>query len=609
VEKKFSSSCKKAFNMRTNKFVIFTLFFLLVILLFSFKFTEKSEIRNYSYRIHSLKSSLAQKDLVVDVSKFGARCNDGSDVTLAVREALDYCRKTKSRKLVFPKGQYYFSPSLAFEKYYSISNNDGSLKRIAFPIIGFDNFEIDGQGSEFVFKGFICPFIIDSSSNISIRNFSIDYKRTFHSEANIISVRENEIDASISVQYPYTIENGRIVFRDENKTQYPFGNLLEFDPKKRETAFLAKDYYTGPNVHIEEIEKQVVRIFLKGIKATPGNVMVFGAGHRLCPAVTITDAKGITINQLDIFHCGGMGVIAQRSKDISLEKVRITTSPKSGRVVSITADATHFSNCTGNISMTDCLFENQKDDATNIHGIYVRVDSQLTKNIVLVKLVHAQQFGFDFITEGKKLELVNKLSLTTYKELTVRSVVRINSEFTKVEFTEPLPADFKIGDVLASVEYPDVVIKNCIIRGNRARGILLGSRGKILIEGNTFHVPGAAILLEGDARFWFEQAGVRNLEIRNNNFDNCNYGVWGNAVIQVGAGIEKNYRESSRYNKNIIIENNVFHIFDPRILNAYSIDNLVFRNNKMIKSVDYPAQNTEAEPFIIVNSSNVKIEK
>jgi hypothetical protein len=303
-----------------------------------------------------------------------------------------------------------------------------------------------------------------------------------------------------------------------------------------------------------------------------------------------------------------MGVIAQRSRDILLEKVQVKPSPNSDRVVSTTADATHFANCTGNLSMIDCVFLNQQDDATNIHGIYVRADRKLGNNTILVKLVHPQQYGFDFIIEGQKLELVDRKSLVTYKTLTVKSVNRINSEYTKVEFTEPLPAEFKTADLLAAVEYPNVLIKNCTMGGNRARGILLGSRGKILIEGNTFHVGGAAILFEGDVRYWFEQAGVRNLEVRNNLFNNCNYGVWGNALIQVNAGIDENFRVTSRYNKNIVIENNEIRSFDPRILNIFSVDNLIFRNNKVFKSTDYPVQNVNDPPFVVTNSSNVHIE-
>lgn len=43
-------------------------------------------------------------------------------------------------------------------------------------------------------------------------------------------------------------------------------------------------------------------------------------------------------------------------------------------MISITADATHYVNCGGYIRMIDCTFENQKDDATNIHGLYMAVE-------------------------------------------------------------------------------------------------------------------------------------------------------------------------------------------------------------------------------------------
>ena len=92
------------------------------------------------------------------------------------------------------------------------------------------------------------------------------------------------------------------------------------------------------------------------------------------------------------------------------------------------------------------------------------------------------------------------------------------------------------------------------------------------------------------------------------NNSNCNYGVWGNALIQVGAGIDKNFRETSRYNKNIVIENNEIHSFDPRILNVFSVDNLIYKNNKVLKSSDYPEQNINDAPFVVTNSSNVRIE-
>ena len=68
--------------------------------------------------------------------------------------------------------------------------------------------------------------------------------------------------------------------------------------------------------------------------------------------------------------------------------------------------------------------------------------------------------------------------------------------------------------IAADEEYPEVLIKGCHMAGNRARGLLLGSRARMIIEDNYFHIPGAAILFEGDGNFWFEQAGVMlSLEI------------------------------------------------------------------------------------------------
>jgi len=138
--------------------------------------------------------------------------------------------------------------------------------------------------------------------------------------------------------------------------------------------------------------------------------------------------------------------------------------------------------------------------------------------------------------------------------------------------------------------------------------LLIGSRGKVVIENNKFHTAGAAILFEGDGNYWFEQAGVRNVTIRNNTFDNCNYGVWGNAVIQVGSGIKEEYRNISRYNRNISIYNNTFIVFDPRLLHAYSVENLNFYHNKIAPSHFYENKFPDGKPFDITNCSDVKIE-
>ena len=227
-----------------------------------------------------------------------------------------------------------------------------------------------------------------------------------------------------------------------------------------------------------------------------------------------------------------------------------------------------------------------------------------------MQLKHEQQLGFDFIKAGTRLELVHNTDMEAYDTLTVKSAIRINKEYTQVEFIKPLPAQLVIGkDVLAGIDnYPDVIIRRCLIQKNRARGMLIGSRGKVLIEDNVFHTSGAAILFEGDGSYWFEQAGVRDVTLRNNLFDNCNYGVWGNAVIQIGSGVQKAYRNISRYNRNIKIYNNTFNVFDPRILNGYSVKELSFTNNIIKSSEAYPNKFPGAKPFDLTDCSGLKID-
>ncbi len=542
----------------------------------------------------------------------------GKDCTPELINALNKCKKYKNAELVFPKGEYHFYPDFGIDKYCFISNNDEGLKRIIFPLIGFEKLTIDGRGSSFIFHGFVNPFIVENSSSITFKDFSIDCARSFHSEAIILANNSDGIDVEIPENFPFRIVNGTLQFTDgktaeERKTtvsrliSYPYGSLLEFDIKKRETAYMARDYYLSGNPLVaQSLGGNKVRIFLDGLKGTVGNIMTFGPSNRNYPGFTLTDSRDITFSNITIFHSGGMGIIGQRTHNILVDNCKVT--PAEGRILSCTADATHFVNCTGKIELRNCLFENQKDDATNIHGIYVQISEQVAPNEVIVQLKHIQQLGFDFLKKGINVEFVKGRSLISKGNEQVVKAERINKDFTRVVFANSLPPDIGVGDALCEADNnPEVWIHGNTIRNNRARGLLLNSRGKTVIENNYFHTPGAALLFEGDASFWFEQGGVSDCTIRNNVFDNCMFGVWGRAVIDVAAGIRED-KELSRYNKNIKIYDNTFKIFDEALLlNVYGVDGLEWKNNKVERTTDYPATRTNESLFKVEFSDNIHI--
>ncbi|MFN3755410.1 MAG: hypothetical protein ACK4RM_00500 [Flavobacterium sp.] len=67
-----------------------------------------------------------------------------NDVTHAVIQALKKCKAKGFSKIELQKDTYHFYPTFALEYYCEITNNNNGLKRTSFPLIGFNDFVLDG---------------------------------------------------------------------------------------------------------------------------------------------------------------------------------------------------------------------------------------------------------------------------------------------------------------------------------------------------------------------------------------------------------------------------------------------------------------------------------
>jgi len=529
-----------------------------------------------------------------------------SDAYPAIRAALEECLGSSNSTLVLPGGILPIKDCYCYEKFMFISNNAPGNKRIAFDLEGVDGLTIEGNGTQLLFTGYISPFYIENSRNITVKDISIDFTRTFTSEGKIVSIGDGWAEIEFPEDYLISLPAGVLRFKDADGTLYPYSHLLEFDSQKREVAHYVHDYWLGADgFHAEALPNGNYKCYIANFQGTTGNILVFGATERLNPGFTLDNVDGFSLEGVNLWHCCGMGVIAERSKDISLEKVQVVPSPGKDRMVSISADATHFINCKGYIRMVDCIFKNQIDDATNIHGWYAVAQEKPSEN----QLVLWSNYEVDFARPGMRMEFVSHNTMMTYDTLVVKNVQKYNNEFSLVTFDKDIPECFELKDVLADVDAntAEVLIKGCYIGNNRARGLLIGGKGPIVIEENTFHSPGTAILFEGDGNFWFEQSGVKDVTIRNNTFENCLYGCWswGPAYIAVGSGIPQ--KENSRYHSNITIEGNTFNTYDPRILNLCCVDGVTYRNNKVIMNDDYE-YGRPGEPIATSFCDNVTID-
>ncbi len=551
----------------------------------------------------------------VNVKDFGVN-PDGQDCTEGVIKALEHCKKIKAASLVFPKGEYHFGPSGALEKFLNISNNDRGDKKIIFPLEGFKDFQIDGGDSVFYFHGQVNPFWVNASENIAIKNFAVRVGRSFHNEGKILESAEDYYVLAFDEKFDYAVKDGFLRFssgKSRNKNisfdefNIPYNETLEFDAIKRETAYLKGDMTAHNNLKAEDLGNRKVKVFYKNANLKAGNILVFSFGRRDYPTMVLDKSKNILVENVLLQGSGGMGIVGQNCENVSV--ISCKTLPAQGYIVSCTADATHFSNCSGKLILKNNIFQNQKDDATNIHGIYERIGEIISPTKISTELVHAQQFGFDTFKAGDTIEFVKAKSLISLGEVKIKSVEVKNEKWKILSLENPIPEGIVNGDSVAVVgNFAEIIISGNTIGKNRARGILLNGRGKTLVENNTFHNAGAAIMFQGDAFFWFEQGGVNDCTIRNNTFDNCMYGPYGDAVIVVDSGITEDL-DKSRYNKNIKVENNLFRIFDEsKLIKFYCVDGFVWKNNKIERSSDYPARNIKNPELIkISHFNNVEI--
>lgn len=521
-------------------------------------------------------------------------------------------------KIVFPKGEYHFYSRYAKGKYHAVTNHDNGYKYFAFPIEGMKNVEIDGQGSDFIFHGVMTPFLVDHSANVVLKDFSIDWEEPFYIQGTVME--SDAVSKSMKIKFSdfseMDMEGNRIVLTNNENTMYFLGETMVFDPKTNAVAYNASDYiFGGPSSRTPVCRKlgdwtyEIKGAFAKR-PAPEGLVYVFkgpNASNRLAPAIHVCGSSDFRASSINIYHAGGMGVIAEKSRDIHLDAVNVCLREGSGRMVTTTADATHFCNCAGQLVIENCLFENMLDDASNIHGTYLKVEEVLDGRTVLAKLSHHQQFDYDFAEKGDVIRIVDSNTLLPKKELKITGCRKLNNIYTVVTFSRELEGAVQPGDGLENISwYPDVIFRNNVVRNNRARSILISSGRKVLVEGNSFSSMMASVLFEGDLDHWHESGAVSDVTIRNNVFlDSC-YGGRKASLIWINPHL-RTVPKGGFYESGIVIENNEFRSFDRSVLNAFSVDGLVFRNNSITPSGTYKPFFPDMPEINIRHCRNVSI--
>ena len=471
----------------------------------------------------------------------------------------------------FAPGQYDFFPSKAIRRKYSISNtNDDPAGEKAIGILfdGAKHIKMSGPGARLVYRGKMIEVCIDSSEDIAISDLVFDYHRPTVSEFRPTAIENGYVDIEVHKDSKYELKNGRINWIGEG-WHYMSGMAQELDLESNE-IWRRGDPLKG--LRLEEVKPFHLRG--KGRNSMKlGRVYQVRQTRRDCAGTFTRRSKDILWKDVQFNFLHGMGLVNQFSENLTFDGVAIAPDKESGRTCSAWADGIQVSGCRGKLVVKNCTFSGTHDDAINIHGTHLRVHERISEKQIRVGFMHHQTYGFMAFNPGDEITFVHFNSLETYGPNKVTAAVLKTPKEMVLTMEKPVPAEFRKNDAVENVTWtPEVAISGCKVMRIPTRGFLITTRRKVVVKENEFHKTHmSAILLENDAKGWFESGPVRDMTIRKNRFFNC-----GEPVININP---QNSVPNDSVHRNIRVEENQFVLRDKTSVRGKSTRGLTIKDN------------------------------
>ena len=539
----------------------------------------------------------------------------GQDAGPALRKMLSKANNLgvvhTSTTIELPKGEYHFYPESATKLSYYISNHDQQhMQPVGLPLVGLKNVKINGNGSTFVFHGAMQPVLIMDSENVELNGITIKHDAPYYNEGKIVEIKNGKTTLEFGPQFRWEVKNGHYFLTGDGVSRKP-GAVLAFEADGRMVA-TGKAGDMGWSNKCEQLSENRVRFNNDAAKMglKEGQVLVYRHYGRPHPAMVLYRANNTTLNNVVFQDSQGMALIAQRSRDITINGGGCVCAE--GRIYTVSADATHFSNCAGTISVTDAVYEGMMDDAINVHSTCLGIKKVIDEHTVIAKYMHGQAIGFEVFEPGEQVQFIKGATLENTPELgKVKRVKKLDEEYLRITFESPLPAGISEGDALENADwYPAVNFIGCTVQHNRARGTLFTTPKPVLVKDCKFiGSSGSAILLAGDAQGWYESGRCLDVKIINNLFDHnlIQRYQFTEGIISIYPMVNKPENQQVRYHKNVLIEGNTFLTHRVPLIYAISADGIIFRNNT-VKFDDKHAPMHDKKPYVLKHCGKTELQ-
>lgn len=515
----------------------------------------------------------------------------GTQAAAALRELLHGLQgSTEETVLVFEKGDYHIRAQDCTQEMLYITNTVGDkefgpgetphLNAVPFFLKNIQNLTIRGGGARFILDGKATNMALQGCENIAVQDLEITATHPDMHALTVVGKGLFHTDFRLDADSQYSCRNGeyffegtgysRSFFADRN-TAFWIGLIRKDEP---EAIRRVRHPFMGA-VRICELEHGVFRVwFLNTSRFKMGDEYYIFDVRRQYAGIFVDRCKNVTLQNIKQRFNYSLALVAQDTDTLTAEGLTFAPEEDSVRRMASVADFIQICMCRGQVRIEDCLFSGAGDDCLNVHGIHFKIQRK-AGNTITVRFMHAQSHGFNPLRAGDTVAFIRPDSMLEHGQAKILNSV-LHGEY-EIELTLDDAKDAVVGEVIEDISAcPDVHFADNRLTRIITRGLLLTTRGKVVVENNRFvSTTMSGILLSDDAKSWYESGMCKNVTIRNNIFEYC-----GETPIRI---LPENAVHKGAVHENVTIQNNIFGRYPGKCITAKSTAHLRVSGNRFGK--------------------------
>lgn len=522
----------------------------------------------------------------ISVTHFGAVPDDGKNDAKALRKAAKYCREHKNTTLVFPAGTYLLEDPTALDiEKRAINGTLGRGLEVQWNLFqpkkpyvkgldftGCEGLRIEAEDATLCVGGWMQVLSFIRCKDVSLKGLSITLRRPAATEGLITASTDSTFDITYDPQlYAHidSIVQGRYYFYSREQQHFYYGQVGE--GKLLSPGHIRFKSHSHPAID---------------------DVLIIRYCGHYRPCIMVLETEDISLTNISLRSFSGMGVVGHLSHNICIDGLRV--KPEPGRFSSTSTDATHFTSCSGDLTIRNSFFAGNGDDCTNIHNYYWTFLTQTDEREFEIRVedadLHAQ--SLDIPSKGDTLRIVSRKDMSTLAEAVVTAA---DSSWTDwrvlVTLDRPL-TDIKAEDCLMynHSRFPRARIENNKVAYNNGRAFLLKARD-ISVTGNDISRCTLSAIKLGAELSWREAGPVEHVLIEGNNIHDT--------------GTSDGYRASGimltteapqtppHVNHDITIRGNIFHSERPVSILLQDAEDITITGNSFIGGTGIEQRNCD----------------